>query len=60
MSIKNNILVGVPCGPCFPLQSVFASAARQSVEHISSQARKAGIFASITNANRITIFELRF
>jgi hypothetical protein len=32
------------------LQSVIASAARQSVEHIAGQTRKSGIFAAIPNA----------
>jgi len=39
-----------PCGSGFSLQSVIASGAWQSVEHIASQTRNAGISASILNA----------
>jgi hypothetical protein len=38
-------------GPRFTLQSVIASGARQSFEHIASQTRNAGIYTSIANAN---------
>lgn len=40
-----------PYGPGFPLQSVVASGAWQSVEHITSQASNAGLSASIPNAD---------
>jgi len=40
------------------LQSVIASGAWQSVEDIAKYARKAGIFTSLPNANRITAKKL--
>ncbi len=40
----------LPQGSGFSLQSVIASGAWQSVEHIAEQTRNAGIFTAIPNA----------
>jgi len=51
-----NILA-LPQGSGFPLQSVIASGAWQSVEHIAEQAPNAGISAAILNAKKRHQFE---